>query len=289
MIMRVTIECEDKIFDELSALDKKCVGSDGWSAESFKSEVRKPNGIVFCIIQNQRIIGLISGYFAEGEGDITSVAVAPEHRRKGLATALIKEIIKSLPENTENIFLEVRESNFSAMALYEKCGFEKLSVRKNFYINPCENAVVMVKKTGNNMYSEIPFPDKTILEISFLDTDDFYTISIENNNYTIIGGDKDIKTNLIGIGEDKKVYYILADYKNICYISANINTFIKQLLLFDDYVNKNNLPENPADSQLYEFAECFRKLIINSDVNAFYDKSTFWSEICEEIEYGIII
>lgn len=146
MIMRVTVECDDKIFDELSALDKNCVGSDGWSAESFKSEVRKPNGIVLCVSENQRIIGLISGYFAEGEGDITSVAIDENFRRKGLATALIKELIKSLPKNTENIFLEVRENNFSAIALYKKCGFEKLSVRKNFYINPCENAVVMVKK-----------------------------------------------------------------------------------------------------------------------------------------------
>lgn len=137
---------ETDLFEQLSALDKKCVGYDGWSAESFMSEVRKENGIVLCFTDSNDVIALLSGYFAEGEGDITSVAVEPDFRRKGLAQRLIEEFEKIIPHNTENIFLEVRESNFSAIKLYEKCGFERLSVRKNFYTNPRENAIVMVKK-----------------------------------------------------------------------------------------------------------------------------------------------
>ena len=143
-LLKVTPETD--LFEQLSALDKKCVGADGWSAESFMSEVRKKNGIVLCFMDNKNVIALLSGYFAEGEGDITSVAVEPDFRRKGLAQRLIEEFEKIIPDNTENIFLEVRESNFSAIKLYEKCGFERLSVRKNFYTNPPENAVVMVKK-----------------------------------------------------------------------------------------------------------------------------------------------
>lgn len=145
-LLRVSTDSDSHIFDELSMLDKKCVGSDGWSAKSFESEVRKENGIVLCFLYNTQVIALLSGYFAEGEGDITSVAVDENFRRQGLAQCLIEEFEKIIPDNTENIFLEVRESNFSAIKLYEKCGFEKLSVRKNFYTNPCENAVVMVKK-----------------------------------------------------------------------------------------------------------------------------------------------
>ncbi|MDE6501155.1 MAG: ribosomal protein S18-alanine N-acetyltransferase [Ruminococcus sp.] len=143
-LLRVTPE--NNLSEKLSALDKKCVGSDGWSAESFRSEVRKENGIVLCFTDGNEVIALLSGYFAEGEGDITSVAVDENFRRKGLAQKLIAEFIKILPDSTENIFLEVRESNISAIRLYEKCGFEKLSVRKNFYSNPCENAIVMIKK-----------------------------------------------------------------------------------------------------------------------------------------------
>lgn len=143
-LLKVTPETD--LFEQLSALDKKCVGYDGWSAESFMSEVRKENGIVLCFTNNNDVIALLSGYFAEGEGDITSVAVEPDFCRKGLAQRLIEEFEKIIPHNTENIFLEVRESNFSAIKLYEKCGFERLSVRKNFYTNPRENAIVMVKK-----------------------------------------------------------------------------------------------------------------------------------------------
>ncbi|MDE6797541.1 MAG: ribosomal protein S18-alanine N-acetyltransferase, partial [Ruminococcus sp.] len=105
----------------------------------------KDNGIVLCFVDGDNIIALLSGYFAEGEGDITSVAVDENFRRMGLAKKLITEFIKILPENTENIFLEVRENNVPAINLYKKCGFKKLSIRKNFYSNPAENAVVMVK------------------------------------------------------------------------------------------------------------------------------------------------
>lgn len=143
-LLRVTLE--NDIYEKLSALDKHCVGNDGWSAESFRSEIQKDNGIVLCFMDENNVIALLSGYFAEGEGDITSIAVDENFRRKGLAQRLIAEFEKILPDNTENIFLEVRESNSPAINLYTKCSFERLSVRKNFYINPRENAVVMMKK-----------------------------------------------------------------------------------------------------------------------------------------------
>lgn len=141
------------------------------------------------------------------------------------------------------------------------------------------------------MYSDISFPNKKILEIRFLSAEDFYTISFENHNYKIVGGDEDIETNLIGIAEDEKVYYISADEKTLCYISVNISTFIKELLLFDSYINTetDNLPENPDDKILSKFAGNFKSQILELDNNAFCDDDTFWSEICEEIEYGIII
>lgn len=145
-LLRITAGNDTEIFEKLSALDRKCVGADGWSPLSFRSEVQKDNGIVLCFAENSNITALLSGYFAEGEGDITSVAVDGNFRRMGLAQRLIAEFEKILPENTENIFLEVRESNAPAINLYIKCGFEKLSLRKNFYSNPRENAVVMLKK-----------------------------------------------------------------------------------------------------------------------------------------------
>lgn len=138
---------EDKdIFRQLSELDRLCVGAEGWSEESFRSEAEKENGFVLYILAEDRVAALLSGYCAAGEADITSVAAAPEHRRKGFAKALLKRFEELLPDDTESIFLEVRESNNAAISLYEKCGFEKLALRRNFYVQPRENAVVMQKK-----------------------------------------------------------------------------------------------------------------------------------------------
>lgn len=149
-VVQADIATSDDIFQQLSSLDKKCVGAEGWSVDSFKSEVEKNNGIVLYIAEKDKIIALISAYTAVGEADITSVAVDPDYRRCGLALKLINSLETLIPDDTEEIFLEVREFNSAAIALYEKCGFKRISVRKNFYINPVENAVVMVKKLISN-------------------------------------------------------------------------------------------------------------------------------------------
>lgn len=140
------------------------------------------------------------------------------------------------------------------------------------------------------MYINHALPKKIILEISFLSRTDFYNISFKNNNYQIIGRDKDIKTNLIGIREDGKVYYIITDENTLFYIAISVDAFVRELLLYDDYMNTNGdeLPENPDDSQLFEFTDKFRKKILKLDSHAFDSEDTFWSEICEEMEYGII-
>ena len=74
------------------------------------------------------------------------MAVDENYRRLGIGSQLIQEFEKNLPEYINDIFLEVRESNSPAIGLYEKYGFKKISIRKNFYSNPDENAVVMIKK-----------------------------------------------------------------------------------------------------------------------------------------------
>ena len=136
------------------------------------------------------------------------------------------------------------------------------------------------------MYINHELHKKTILEISFLSRTDFYNIYFKNNNYQIIGGDKDIKTNLIGISEAGKVYYIITDENILCYIAISADIFVKELLLYDNYMNTSGdeIPENPDDSQLSAFTDKFRKKILTLDSHAFDSEDTFWSEI----EYGII-
>ncbi len=144
-IFRAEKNTVDEIFIQLSELDKLCVGADGWSSDSFKSEAEKKSGIVLYATENLRIIGLVCGCFGADQADITSVAVTPAYRRRGIAENLINEFIRILPNITESIFLEVRESNSAAITLYKKLGFEQISIRKRFYSLPEENAVIMKK------------------------------------------------------------------------------------------------------------------------------------------------
>lgn len=144
-LIKIDGSFSEEIFVRLSELDKLCVGNEGWSADSFRDEAAKDNGIVLCTFDGDRISGLICGYFAADQADIASVAVHPDFRRKGIADSLMDEFERQLPEFTESIFLDVRESNSAAISLYEKHGFERLAIRKNYYEKPDENAVIMQK------------------------------------------------------------------------------------------------------------------------------------------------
>ena len=74
------------------------------------------------------------------------MAVAPEHRRRGIAAGLIEALlVKARERELSFVTLEVRESNTPAIALYEKYGFAQVGQRKNYYDLPRENAILMTK------------------------------------------------------------------------------------------------------------------------------------------------
>lgn len=138
------------IFDEMEKLESECFTYERQSAESLRADVTMANKIIICaFLKGDRVesilAGFICGFFAADQSDITSIAVYPEYRRMGIADCLMNEFEKYLPKIIESIFLEVRESNIVAQSLYTKHGFEKISVRKNYYERPDENAVVMRK------------------------------------------------------------------------------------------------------------------------------------------------
>lgn len=132
------------VFDDLSALDRLCVGADGWSAQDFLDEASKEDGIVLAAFDGDRIIGAVAGFTASDTGEILTVATSPEYRRQGIAHRLLERFFELIPDEVENIALEVRQSNTAAIALYESFGFEKVGVRKRFYRDPVEDADVMV-------------------------------------------------------------------------------------------------------------------------------------------------
>jgi len=128
----------------MSALDRLCVGADGWSAESFREEAQRPESIILAAYDGDTLAGMIAGFTAADTGEILTVGTAPQYRRQGVARMLMEAFLTALPEDVENIALEVRQSNTAAIELYKSFGFEKAGVRKRFYRNPAEDADVMV-------------------------------------------------------------------------------------------------------------------------------------------------
>ena len=86
--------------------------------------------------------GYIGAYTVCRESDIVTVAVSNAFRRKGIAKALLNALFEALSGESDVLFLEVRESNVPARALYGGMGFCEIGVRKGYYKNPSENAVL---------------------------------------------------------------------------------------------------------------------------------------------------
>ena len=80
-----------------------------------------------------------------GEGYVTNIAVLPEYRRLGIGEKILGYVIDNTKAELEFISLEVRVSNIAAISLYEKFGFERAGLRKRFYTNPQEDAIIMTK------------------------------------------------------------------------------------------------------------------------------------------------
>lgn len=128
---------------EIARLEKECF-STPWSEDGLKSELNNAIARFFVATCAGEIAGYVGAHNVLGEVYITNVAVFEKFRRKGVAKKLIDALLESAKaENGNFVTLEVRESNIPAVSLYEKCGFEKVGERKNFYEKPRENAVLM--------------------------------------------------------------------------------------------------------------------------------------------------
>lgn len=146
MMPRVKRLCETDtaLLEACAALEQMCI-HEPWHLESFVSEVRKPNGYVLVALdETENVCGLVTASCVLDETEITNVAVSPEHRRQGIAGLLLQELF-ALTGDTD-IYLEVRASNTSARTLYEKYDFVQVGLRKRFYRNPVEDAVLMCRR-----------------------------------------------------------------------------------------------------------------------------------------------
>lgn len=117
-----------------------------WSEHSFVSELENPKSYAFVAIDNDEVIGFAVLSVVLDEGSLLDIAVDKSHRRKGVAKKLFEAVQKVAEDNKLSfITLEVRVSGTPAISLYKAMGFEQVAIRKNYYSNPIEDAVLMTK------------------------------------------------------------------------------------------------------------------------------------------------
>lgn len=131
---------------QVAQLEKICF-ADPWSKKSVASELDNPLSYWLVAVEEDRVVGYVGSQSVEGESDMMNVAVHPDHRRQGIGQALVEDLVKALRQRgNHSLTLEVRVSNEKAIGLYEKLGFSQVGLRKNYYRNPKEDALILRKE-----------------------------------------------------------------------------------------------------------------------------------------------
>ena len=117
-----------------------------WSEAMFVSELRSPLTYYIVALGDGELLGYGGMYKVLDEGHITNIAVHPYYRRNGVASGILSHIIDSaMKSELYFLTLEVRQSNLLAINLYEKYGFKSVGIRKGYYHDNNEDAILMTK------------------------------------------------------------------------------------------------------------------------------------------------
>jgi ribosomal-protein-alanine N-acetyltransferase len=121
--------------EAVAAIQEASPGAAGWKAGDYLEQD------FLVAVAGNRVVGfVVMRTLAEDEREILNLAVRPDFRRKGVARALFERAMQNF---SGSIFLEVRESNRTAIAFYKSLGFKELSRRAGYYDSPAESAIVM--------------------------------------------------------------------------------------------------------------------------------------------------
>jgi ribosomal-protein-alanine N-acetyltransferase len=129
--------------DEVVSIDRLS-NSAPWSDVSFSRELDNPQAHYFVSIHEREVTGFAGFWTLVDEAHVTTIAVSPEHRGKGIGRALMRSLLTTAAAlGMSCATLEVRVSNERAIKLYESLGFQHSGVRKNYYPDNREDAVIM--------------------------------------------------------------------------------------------------------------------------------------------------
>ena len=156
--------------DDIMEIEKKCYGPHHWSRSSFAGELDNPCAKYLVAVNSEnKAIGYMGVWRIFDEAHVTNLAVHPDYQGRGVAHFLILSSLDICYEDKIKFMtLEVRQSNERAKKLYEGFGFKSLGVRKKYYQDNNEDALIMwTENIFSDKYKKIYEENKNILKAKF--------------------------------------------------------------------------------------------------------------------------
>ena len=142
MIKKLTSDDIDYI-EQIFNLEKEIFKNSAFSKSYLNTLIKGDNSFVYVYLIDSKVCGYLIVLDSIDVYEILAIATIEEYRNKGIAQELLAKI------RIKNIFLEVRESNQTAINFYKKNKFKEISIRKNYYSKPTENAIIMKLEVNN--------------------------------------------------------------------------------------------------------------------------------------------
>ena len=142
MIKKLTSDDIDYI-EQIFNLEKEIFKNSAFSKSYLNTLIKGDNSFVYVYLIDSKVCGYLIVLDSIDVYEILAIATIEEYRNKGIAQELLAKI------RIKNIFLEVRESNQTAINFYKKNKFKEISIRKNYYSKPNENAIIMKLEVNN--------------------------------------------------------------------------------------------------------------------------------------------
>ena len=132
--------------DQVVEIEKASMPSP-WSKELFEAELKRDQAQYFVMEAGGKVAGYMGYWEAPEEAHIINLAVGPEFRQKGFGQKMMEYCLGFAAQRGAKLAtLEVRQSNEAAQRLYEKCSFRVVAIRKKYYSDNQEDAIVMIKE-----------------------------------------------------------------------------------------------------------------------------------------------
>lgn len=132
--------------EQVADLERQCF-TESWSYKLLEAGLHSDYDVYYVFQQEERILGYCNLRILAGEGEVQRIAVLPGYRRLGVARKMMEAMVTCARVSLVSaISLEVRQGNLPARNLYESFGFRAEAVRKGYYRNPSEDALIMWKR-----------------------------------------------------------------------------------------------------------------------------------------------